>query len=83
MQVYFGSHLPLLIAHKSCFVTKTRLSFFACQKDAAGAGADLEKAAPAPALGSGQKKSAPAPQHWLTQQENKFNQPISKNRFDR
>ena len=48
MQVFFGSHLPLKIAHKSCFVTTTRLSFFACQKDAAGAAAALKKAAPAP-----------------------------------
>ena len=39
---------------KSCFVTTTRLSFFACQKDAAGAGAALKKAAPA--LVSGQRK---------------------------
>ena len=54
MQVYFGSHLPLLIAHKSCFVTKTRLSFFACQKDAAGAEAAFFKAASAnKKIGSG------------------------------
>ena len=52
MQVFFGSHLPLLIAFKSCFVTTTRLSFLACQKDAAAA--VLKKVAPA--LGYGQQK---------------------------
>ena len=31
MQVVFGPHLPLYIAFKSCFVTTTRFSFFACQ----------------------------------------------------
>ena len=48
----------------------TRLSFFACQKDAAGA--ELKKEAPV--FGSGQikigsgsslKVAAPAPQHWF------------------
>ena len=42
------------------FDTRTRLLFFACLKDAAGAGAALKKAA-APAPGSAKKKSAPAP----------------------
>ena len=37
MQVFFRSHLPLKIDLRSCFVTTTRLSYFACQKDAAGA----------------------------------------------
>ena len=39
----------------SCFVTTAKLSFFACQKDASGAGAALKNAAPA--LGSGQQKN--------------------------
>ena len=43
---------PQHCSGKSCFVT-TRLSFFACQKDAAGAA--LKKAAPA--LGSSQQKN--------------------------
>ena len=62
MQVVFGSHLPLYIAFKSCFVTTTRHSFFACQKDAAGAGTALKKAAPANkkiASGSTLKVAAP------------------------
>ena len=37
------------------FYNNTRLSFFACQKDAAGAGTALKKAAPA--LDSGQQKN--------------------------
>ena len=44
------------------FVTRTRLSFFACQKDAAGAGTALKKAAPANkkiASGSTLKVAAP------------------------
>ena len=32
MQVFFGSHLPLLIAFKSCFVTSTWLSFLLAKK---------------------------------------------------
>ena len=39
------------------FDTRTRLSFFACQKDAAGSG--LTNAAQAPALGSTLKVAAP------------------------
>ena len=49
--------------------TRTRLFFFACLKDAAGAA--LQNAAPAPTnkkIGSGSgaalKVAAPAPQHW-------------------
>ena len=53
MQVFLWSHLPLYIALKSCLVTTKSLSFFACQKDAAGAA--LKKTAPA--LGSGQQKN--------------------------
>ena len=68
MQVFFGSHLPLQVAFESHFVTRTRLSFFACQKDAAGAA--FKKASPAPAnkkIGSSStlKVAAPAPQHFI------------------
>ena len=51
IQVYFGPYLPF----KVMFDTRTRLFFFACLKDAAGAA--LKKAAPAPTPGSDPKKN--------------------------
>ena len=54
------------------FCNNTRLSFFACPKDAAGARATLKKAAPALGSGSTLEVATPAPQRWLREKINVF-----------